>query len=338
MTNPVPFPVEIFEEVFSYVVEVRDADLLPKPHSIPFMLKASLLSCALSCRTLCRLALNAIWHTLDSFKPLLKLLPFDVVDGTFMIAGEIPDAAWKRFDHYVRMVKRFLLCEATRSHPLVFRNAVYIRLALHRPRPFPSLTTFICTTEKFSYFMMLFISPHIREFVYWFGTEDNAKDIAMYLSCLKSEAPLLRRITIGCLGTCYLPVVLQFHNLRHLSLCRSDPDNGDISEPKRLDSLSCGHLEYLTELELDIHGLSMDVPAMRGRSDSPPRRLERLSLTVDPYSLSTAQGILELYQDSPVQSLELLGSTSMDMHTSRELFDAIPSSWLASLATFTVDC
>jgi hypothetical protein len=87
-------PVELVEEIFSYLFEVTAEEILVTKS------KRDLRSCALSCRALFRPAIRVLWRNVELI-PLLNLLPgFRAVNRWYYVSG--PSVIVCQFAHIVR--------------------------------------------------------------------------------------------------------------------------------------------------------------------------------------------------------------------------------------------
>jgi hypothetical protein len=244
--------------------------------------------------------------------------------------GEIDEDSLQRFDHYAHMVKKFILRDGKTTPPsttLTIPTSVYIRLAHIRPRPLPSLTHLHCASAEARKLMMFLISPRLKQVL--LTDVCRASDVMMYLSVLKTEAPLLQHLDISSLGSCFLPKVLDFTNLRFLNIRRglADLTGEDIGV------ISLGLLKRLDHLRLDMRGLVMEIPAISDVSDI-PRSLTWLELDITHHNVAALPKLLELYEECPVRHLNI--TAELDSDAFKVILSAIPVSWSATLADMTI--
>ncbi|KAF5344581.1 hypothetical protein D9758_013893 [Tetrapyrgos nigripes] len=144
----------------------------------------NLLSCALSCRAFRELALRALWYTMNTLMPLLRLLPnFRLIDGIYVLDGDFDEASLERFDFYATMVKDFRLKDLyeTNQFNTKINDSVYFRLLRKRPQLLPSLTYFEYRDNEMvpcHMVSMLFISPLLKDVYLAVGyeIEDEIED------------------------------------------------------------------------------------------------------------------------------------------------------------------
>jgi len=103
----------------------------------------TLLSASLTCRGFREPALNALWRTLHSLKPLFDLIPcFQPINNTFTILGQLTYGELQRYRVYAHRVRNLYArtYEASHIHPIAYTR---LRRALGMPL-LPSLQVLHC--------------------------------------------------------------------------------------------------------------------------------------------------------------------------------------------------
>ncbi|KAF5339710.1 hypothetical protein D9758_014888 [Tetrapyrgos nigripes] len=289
----VGLPTELIEEIVQYLIKELDEDEFYNSDS-----RRNLFPCALSCSAFFRPAIRALWHTVELL-PLLKLLPgFEVVDGSYVINGELDDVSLARFDLYSFMVKKLLVFE---THPV--HHSVYSSLAVARPLPLPSLTSVYCHAKLFSLDETMFmLSPSVESVLFFSCNDQVLIDYLSALSVLQEEAPMLRSLSIyGVSG-------------------------------KDFDIATVSQLEDLRELELNLYNLR--IKEMQGPFY--PLELKRLGLNGAVYSVQSALMVLDVYEYSEIETFSLTGSV-LPAEAGQEIFSAIFSQWSGSMTSLELD-
>ncbi|TFK31246.1 hypothetical protein BDQ12DRAFT_729720 [Crucibulum laeve] len=94
--------------------------------------RRDLLNAALVCTACTDPAMNILWGNMDSFIPLIQLLPTTkLVNNRYVVNGTMQADDWVRFDFYACRVRSFLV---NRSNPNI-STQVFIRLVQLRPSP-----------------------------------------------------------------------------------------------------------------------------------------------------------------------------------------------------------
>ncbi|TFK34390.1 hypothetical protein BDQ12DRAFT_763418 [Crucibulum laeve] len=90
-----------------------------------------LLNAALACIACTDPAMNTLWGNMDSFIPLLCLLPScKVINDKYIISGAICEQDWVQFDAYARRIRSFTL-----KHDAKIASHVFIQLMEHHRSP-----------------------------------------------------------------------------------------------------------------------------------------------------------------------------------------------------------
>ncbi|KAF5372472.1 hypothetical protein D9758_005137 [Tetrapyrgos nigripes] len=269
MSDYMPLPIELVEEIADYVVEVT-IDRQFRIDTLTAATRRDLLSCALSCSAFFHPFMRILWRASELIW-LLKLLPgLKVKDGFYILSGKLDEAALERFDIYSSMVKTLVYPGPKGKYITIPVNkSVFTSLALLRPRPFPSLTHVYCETSPATFFHEIMISPVLESAFFKFC---RSEDIIAFLSVVKDDAPTFQSLTLGSLhGYFDLASVSQLQNLRVFDL--------DV---------------YLTAIE-------------KGPV-SHPRCLKQLDLHDIIYGPSNVLEVLRMYQNSDVESFSLEGA------------------------------
>ncbi|KAJ6570409.1 hypothetical protein B0H10DRAFT_2107939 [Mycena sp. CBHHK59/15] len=88
---------------------------------------------ALVCRAFCEPALDALWRSMGSLLPLLKLLPsFQEVKGVYVLLGPLQAEDWVRFDFYAKKVRAMKYTGIT---DIIIDPCVYLRIVRYHPAP-----------------------------------------------------------------------------------------------------------------------------------------------------------------------------------------------------------
>ncbi|KAF5372496.1 hypothetical protein D9758_005132 [Tetrapyrgos nigripes] len=268
MSDYMPLPIELIEEIINYVVEMT----IEYPLWIDTLTVASrrdLLSCALSCSAFFRPSMKILWCTTEFFS-LLKLLPgLEVQDGFYILGGKLDEAALERFDIYSSMVKTLVyLGPQGGVIPIPVDKSVFTSLALLRPRPLLSLTHVYTYTSPVTFFEKMMVSPVLEYASFKFC---RSEDIIPFLSVVKDDAPTFRSLTLE-----------NYHG--------------------RLDLASVSQLQNLQVFDLDVR-----LTAIEKGPVSHPRSLKQLDLQEVIYDPSNVLAVLRIYRDSDVESFSLEG-------------------------------
>ncbi|KAF5340087.1 hypothetical protein D9758_013173 [Tetrapyrgos nigripes] len=380
MLSKSSFPVEIVEKIveehiiqnFTLNKKENRGDNSKTERKDKLRQNKALLSLALGCKSFTAPALRAIWHTLDSLEPLLKLLTNSKVDDrTYDLTSKPSEASLERFDFYARMVKKIIVQGSTWSYPsknsVLVRLSVFQNLSLARPTPLPSLTSSECSASSFARAMMFFISPKLQEATFRFDSQAQFRiegaSMWRYLDVVKEKCPAFQRLDIdingqGGGGVLRVPSVFQFDDLRHLSLVGFTSVETISAENGHLVSefLSGRRMARLESLKLDIPKLAIKSRTEESESasksqsqsqtesasnqdpDALPKSLKALSLSLsfDDYASDIAvPRLIQLYRASPVQFFQLTGH-QVDIDKN-DIFQTIASSpsW-SGLATIIV--
>ncbi|KAF5372470.1 hypothetical protein D9758_005138 [Tetrapyrgos nigripes] len=341
MTSLAPlFPVEIMEMIFTYLSEETCQAALfnglevPTPES-----RQDLLSCALSNSILFDHAIRILWRNVELL-PLLKLLPdfSELEDGSYALTGNVAynDNTLKRFDFYSRKVRRLVLFghdESEESSASVqIPESTQRRLNYARPNPLPLLTHLYCSAQSFYDKSAFMVSPFLKSASF---NQCSVWDVMMFLFYVDQDrkAPMLHSLTVTSSydgDEDLLPSILEvdLQNLRHFNFSLSDLDL-----PIKLDLRLLSHLLHLDELTIDVHGTMIDGVRLLDGSLNSPRALRRLTLHLDDQNASLASTIFQIFQNSPIEHLSIVGSLETEQH--QAVFAAIPSLWAQTL-TFVV--
>ncbi|KAF5344609.1 hypothetical protein D9758_013892 [Tetrapyrgos nigripes] len=322
MSSGSGLPPELLELVF---------DHLDEKTRVPFgssafdsedlaLCNQSLFSCALSCRAFSVPALRALWYTVDTLLPLLRLLPnLQLINNTYVLTGVPDETSLNRFDFYASMIKsfRFAKFDTDVNDENTVNDSVYQRLLRLRPRPLPSLTSveYAYVAEPCHMMSLLFLSPFLKEAFFQLdhSSEQNGHGAAIYayLSNIQKEAlPMFQRLFISEYHPQrYLfPVISQLKHLRFLELYT---DAYESSEMLIRDMRVLGGLEHLEELHLSVMWVEADAEResyWERDSNSQGhsilfRSLKSVYMCLrDCYCFSQ---LLDLFRDAPLESFEL---------------------------------
>ncbi|KAK7435410.1 hypothetical protein VKT23_019672 [Stygiomarasmius scandens] len=334
------FPQEVIEEIFTHLTAKRYTLISFFPE-IETPLKRELLSCALACKAFSLPALRALWHTMDSMIPLLKLLPnFKLtVDDRYVLVGSINNSTSQRFDFYSRMVKSFFHGFRDRTgNSYKLADSVYHLLSIMRPMPLPSLTRFCCVVddpEETFHWMPLFLSASLKA-AYIHVHPYFEADLLIYLYLVKEVASSFERLVVDCQEKestfCYLEAASQLESLRALQLTL--PRTGHNSTSLGRDIPCLGALQHLEEIHLESRRLEHSYghgQEVRGHFPS----LKRLYLGTD-YFFITA--FLDVFRNSPLELLDVCAlGLDRDQDACEDIFQAVVHHWSETLTSFSFD-
>ncbi|TFK64664.1 hypothetical protein BDN72DRAFT_846372 [Pluteus cervinus] len=135
---------KILDTIFSFLIPQRedliDAALQGNPYNINSIGgRATLFAAALTCRAISQSAQAALWNTMDSFAPIVPLLPLVRVDDKYRFE-DIPVDNSRPFDGHLGHIKVFVF---SRIEGLMSDVAVQMALTSIAPILFPNLSTLI---------------------------------------------------------------------------------------------------------------------------------------------------------------------------------------------------
>ncbi|KAJ7085210.1 hypothetical protein B0H15DRAFT_847402, partial [Mycena belliarum] len=178
--------------------------------------RKSLLSAALTCRTLRPSAVKLLWRRLDSFVPLLRLCPsFQVArSGHLDLCGAVQSDEWNVLDRHAAHVREIVYDPGHRYTPL--SPLAQMRLALRKMPLFPNLLRFQCPpNDAGTAEILLFLSPALSS-VEISSARKNSSDAFIELLC--TDCPRINHLK---LTNQLYPTTAHykgFHQLRSLDL------------------------------------------------------------------------------------------------------------------------
>ncbi|KAJ6609528.1 hypothetical protein B0H10DRAFT_1954535 [Mycena sp. CBHHK59/15] len=247
---------------------------------------------ALVCRAFCEPALDALWRSMGSLLPLLKLLPsFQEVNGVYVLLGPLQAEDWVRFDFYAKKVRAMKYTGIT---DIVIDPFVYVRIARYHPAPMlPELRQLNYSSPSQSGpEIMLFTAPSLHRLEIASENDEFGPTFTMLLSDAVASMPELEHLALDLL---FPPIILdfslQFNHLRVLKILNIDKsvDLGNLEQ--FLEALSS--FENIRSLTLsDIPHESFDLRQVRT-----PEEDERVSTPVRRTFAFPGLRVLELSGD-----------------------------------------
>ncbi|TFK75514.1 hypothetical protein BDN72DRAFT_441672 [Pluteus cervinus] len=289
-------------------------------------------SAALISRCFVHPALNLLWRTIDSVKPLLDLLPESLLsldDGEYTVLHRSPKAQLEaadlqRFNYYAQMVKAFCLKQPDPALKL----PVYHALAHHGvPMPFfprlQSLHIEDLSASAEDPLLFHILAPSLRRVM--ISTYADPKVVRTILASLLSQAPDL------CYFRSHVPLpkdamewVLDFDQLRRLRL---DFPLCAIFQPES----KLNRLTHLTHMSLDFGAISS--ADIVDNATIPCEALTRLSITCKPSVIFSLVEALEL----PNIREAILTLCSFDTLPKNRFIFASIRRWAPTLEALTVN-
>ncbi|KAF5372529.1 hypothetical protein D9758_005143 [Tetrapyrgos nigripes] len=296
MSDYMPLPIELIEEIADYVVKVT-VDRQFRIDTLTAAARRDLLSCALSCSAFFHPFMRILWRASKHIW-LLKLLPgLEVKDGSYILSGKLDEAALERFDIYSSMVKTLVYPGPQgKDIPIPVNKSVFTSLALLRPRPLLSLTHVYIYTSPVTFFEKMMVSPVLESAFFKYC---HIEDIIAFLSIVKDDAPTFQSLTLGSL-----------HG--------------------RFDLASVSQLQNLRVFDLDVYFTAIEKGPV-----SHPRCLKQLDLQGIEYDSSNVLTVLQIYQDSGVESFSLEGA--LDGEGFKTIFNMVSSQWSCSVTTLSLN-
>ncbi|TFK64656.1 hypothetical protein BDN72DRAFT_254604 [Pluteus cervinus] len=162
---------EILDTIFSFLVPQYDVLTNTisqgKPH-ISSGDRATLLSAALTCRTISEAAQTALWNTMDSFAPLIPFLPLVKVDNSYKLS----DALVHDGSRALRRLTQIRVFVFSKIEDLMSDFTVQMVFSSVSPVLFPNLSKLIIPnsmagplTPEQRMFLHLFLASPIRDIV-----------------------------------------------------------------------------------------------------------------------------------------------------------------------------
>ncbi|KAJ7769397.1 hypothetical protein B0H16DRAFT_1715858 [Mycena metata] len=184
-------------------------------------------------QALLRIALSE----LRSLVPLIRLLPSTkLVEGSYVLGGELVASEWSRFDHYARRVQSLTLIQGQARNANIVDPALYLRIAEEHPEPLlPNLRILLCfplVTEA-----VLFLGPSLRSIVLH---SSDTRMACTFLASIHSKAPKVEKLKItlqGAFTSSIYSCIAKLDKLLSLGLCWR---NSPLSEYAILDAALAG--------------------------------------------------------------------------------------------------
>ncbi|KAJ7910535.1 hypothetical protein B0H13DRAFT_2329232 [Mycena leptocephala] len=192
----------------------------------------ALLHIALVCKVLEEPAMDKLWGALDTFTPLLRLLPSVKLMGeTYVLHGPLCSGEWARFDHYAARARALTLVQHTPNVPVIADPSVYLRILQEHAGPvLPRLRSLVClplVTEA-----VIFLTQTLRYIN--FESADTCMALT-FLSSVGSKASRVEdlRITLtGVFDSSIYSCIAKFRTVPELELSWR---NSPLSEYVKLD-------------------------------------------------------------------------------------------------------
>ncbi|TFK64658.1 hypothetical protein BDN72DRAFT_881370 [Pluteus cervinus] len=133
---------EVLDTIFSFLVPpygaLAEAALQGKPYN-PSGDRATLLSAALTCRTISEAAQTALWNTMDSFAPIIPLLPLMKVDNKYKFSDDsVHDS--RPLEYPLSRIRKFIF---DKTEGFMSNFAVQMAFGSIAPILFPNLSQLI---------------------------------------------------------------------------------------------------------------------------------------------------------------------------------------------------
>ncbi|KAJ7032806.1 hypothetical protein C8F04DRAFT_1396453 [Mycena alexandri] len=277
-----------------------------------------LLNIALVCRALEEPAMNELWRQLDSFTPLLRLLPsVKLIGNSYALCGPLDSAGWGRFDHYAGRVLYLDLIQpcmhlwlTTSTIAITVESSLYFHIAKERTGPFlPRLRSLTCSPLVPE--AVLFLSQSLRSISF----DTTISRLALtFLSAAWAKARTLRDLRITFEGTSdaslIIGMIASFRTISQLDLRLNSPLSHYLQVDRILahrNGLKHYFISARDQWENDIQNRSLTA----GFSDLESLTVEggfnflKAALArVESEKLSKLQLILRPIASSPVSELE----------------------------------
>ncbi|KAF9525957.1 hypothetical protein CPB83DRAFT_885245 [Crepidotus variabilis] len=213
---------DLLEYIFNFLQTDFQYEKLDFEDSDTETNRSTLRNAAVTCRGFCEPALNTLWRVIDTFEPLLRLLPGYDSDKNSVINAIEPED-FKIFDQYARRIQHFRALDS--SPNLKAFDWIYMILPLYRPTPIiPRLkSVYIESTNSSSHghrhSLFLATSPNLQDYsinqIHW-TDEPLAANLLVNVSL---ATKVLTKIELcGYLTSKTLNVLDRFSNLQFLRL------------------------------------------------------------------------------------------------------------------------
>ncbi|EDQ99049.1 uncharacterized protein LACBIDRAFT_335396 [Laccaria bicolor S238N-H82] len=185
-------------------------------------IRKNLKSAALTCSAFFEPASDCLWRIMDSFMPLLNLIPsFEEIDGLYAIRGQVH---WRRFDYYSQKVRSFVV-RLDPGWPNI-AGYTYVQISNLRLRPFfPALCnvyilSFKGDTLNLSSLFFLQVPTLQQLFI---SNVTDATFIESFISSAAGTSTHLQYLRLeGCCTSSSLAAIVNIHNLTSLRLILRD--------------------------------------------------------------------------------------------------------------------
>lgn len=185
-------------------------------------IRKNLKSAALTCSAFFESASDCLWRIMDSFMPLLNLIPsFKEIGGLYAIRGQVD---WRRFDYYSQKVRSFVV-RLDSGWPNI-AGYTYAQISNLRLRPFfPALRnvyilSFEGDTLNLSSLFFLQVPTLHRLFI---SNVVDATFIESFISSAAATSTHLQYLHLeGCCTSSSLAAIVNIHNLTSLTLVLRD--------------------------------------------------------------------------------------------------------------------
>ncbi|KAG6876217.1 hypothetical protein C0992_000440 [Termitomyces sp. T32_za158] len=211
-------------------------------------------------------AMDLLWHSMDSFVPILKLLPtMNEIAGVFMLIGDIQTEHVERFAIYGSRIRKFTLTEG--DQPQIAPFALF-----HIASILPNIPHVVCSSAQTlsSSSASLLLTNGLKHFELTNATDTAVNVIKPFLCTLQARVPQLEHLSLrDSLGSETLSVISGYQHLLSLEFV----GNIDIVIFSQIVTLP-----ELRKLTLDVAD-SMPVETPRTATLIGLRRLETLHIT-----------------------------------------------------------
>ncbi|KAH0588343.1 hypothetical protein H2248_004203 [Termitomyces sp. 'cryptogamus'] len=206
--------------------------------------KQVLFRAALTCKAFQDPALDALWRSMDTIVPLLRLLPtIQQVDGIYTIYGDIDDQDMMRFNLYARRIRTLTLDRNSRDKqvaPFIFTALPLLPALQHLICPFhdrlnaPNTPLVLCSTLQRVDLLGDTSNSYPRDL------NNELLNIIPFMYVLHKKAPGIRHLALYSQTDPRLwQVILRFRSLRSLQL------SGELDVVTFKNIASLPELQYL---------------------------------------------------------------------------------------------
>ncbi|PPR00793.1 hypothetical protein CVT24_000758 [Panaeolus cyanescens] len=264
--------------------------------------RKDLLSAATAFWNMSEPALNALWRSLPSVVPLIRLLPFVTFNESCYKLAQSQESSlgnWTRFDHYARRV-RCLWFESPQECDGVSPFLLSYIARAHKVPLLPGLTSIYTskssTQDQNSFFTVL--SPSLRMVELQYEEGQSTDFVVTSIALLQDVCPRLEHLNLSSSSSAPLSLIRQFSNPRKLELRLP----GITVEKGTIYELGQSFL-YLEHLLLSVSGLSET-------ESSSPKGKQKKKLSFSSPTRSDFPNLSQVMTFPNLQSLTLIGDLS----------------------------